>query len=96
MIEGIPLWDKKLLVPSVENNIYPFLYKSFIASKRSNLDSIGPPDINIFFLGTVYPTESIDFKSASSKVSPKHPTSPVEAISTPKIGSASCKREKEN
>ena len=55
-----------------------------------------PVESRIFFSGIRRPTESILFKTASETSSPIHPTSPVEAISTPKTGSAFCKRLKEN
>jgi hypothetical protein len=41
-------------------------------------------------IGNLKPTEIRAFKKASSKSSPRQPTSPVEAISTPKVGSAPC------
>ena len=42
------------------------------------------------------PTAICPFKNASSMVSPKHATSPVDPISTCKIGSAPVRRAKEN
>ena len=44
----------------------------------------------------LYPTAIIEVKRASLKSSPIHPTSPVDAISTPNTGSAFCNRAKEN
>ena len=48
------------------------------------------------FSGIRYPTDSIDLSIASLVSSPMHPTSPVEDMSTPRTGSAPCRREKLN
>src|SRR5210317_1169649 len=50
----------------------------------------------MFFLGIEKPVERRDFKNASSLLAPKHATSPVEAISTPRTGSDPRRRVKEN
>ena len=49
-----------------------------------------------FFLGMLYPTDSIALSNASLKSSPIHPTSPVDAMSTPDTGSAFNRRANEN
>lgn len=49
-----------------------------------------------FFLGIVIPVERSALRYASYLSLPKQATSPVEAISTPRIGSAPARRPKEN
>ena len=46
--------------------------------------------------GSRKPTEISALRNASSKSSPRQPTSPVEAISTPSTGSAPSRRVNEN
>ena len=48
------------------------------------------------FLGISLPTEIRDLSKASLRSSPIQPTSPVEAMSTPSIGSASSSLANEN
>ena len=47
-------------------------------------------------MGSRKPTEISALRKASSKSQPRQATSPVEAISTPRVGSAPSSRVKEN
>jgi hypothetical protein len=67
-----------------------------LASSKSTFDFIAPEENITPFSGILKPVAIIAFSSASEKSSPMQPTSPVDDISTPKTGSALCKREKEN
>ena len=50
----------------------------------------------MFFFGILKFVDTMAFKNASWTSAPKHATSPVDAISTPKMGSAPPNRVKEN
>lgn len=57
---------------------------------------MGPIEIKMFFVGNLNPADIIAFKNASYCVLPKHATSPVDAISTPRRGSDPLNRKNEN
>ena len=63
---------------------------------NSAFSSKGPEDKRIERIGNLKPTAIKALRNASSKLSPRQPTSPVEAISTPSVGSAPERRMKEN
>ena len=50
----------------------------------------------MFFFGILKFVDTMAFKNASCTSAPKHATSPVDAISTPRMGSAPPSRVKEN
>ena len=66
------------------------------AATTEVLDSTVPVDSSTRRTGSLRPTEIIDLRNASSKSEPMQATSPVEAISTPRIGSAPSSRVNEN
>ncbi len=77
-------------VPWVAKNSIPRPSNSFAPSINATLSFSVPVESRTVLIGNLNPTEIRAFKKASSKSSPRQPTSPVEAISTPKVGSAPC------
>jgi hypothetical protein len=62
---------------------------SFLADGRNSTFSLNEPiESRMFFFGSVKAVARSALRYASYLSLPKHATSPVEAISTPRIGSA--------
>ena len=91
-----PFSLRNLAVPSVAKMAYPDFSNCLIGSSRSTLPFNPPDDTRMFLPGMLYPVAIIAFSNASLKSSPRHPTSPVDDISTPSTGSAFCRRANEN
>src|ERR1041385_7373438 len=83
-------------VPSVQYIFTPSSCRRRTLLMNSAFSSRGPEESRIDRIGNRKPTEINAFRNASSKLSPRQPTSPVEAISTPRVGSAPERRVKEN
>mmetsp|Transcript_6234 Transcript_6234/g.17390 ORF Transcript_6234/g.17390 Transcript_6234/m.17390 type:complete len:217 (-) Transcript_6234:612-1262(-) len=89
---------KCLAVPSVPYSLKPMLLSVWAYGARLSLASSGPTAnrMPLSLGGNLRPADMTESRYASCMSWPKHATSPVDAISTPSVGSAPCRRLKLN
>ena len=95
-VQGILFSIKYLQVPPVAYSSYPCSASIRQAFSMSAFCTESPVESRMRFSGIWLPTEMTDVSRASFRSSPRQPTSPVEDISTPSIGSACSRRANEN
>ena len=90
IFSNLPASRRTLAVPAVAKRLNPISTSCFAFSTKSAFARLGPIDKRILCV-LVGILNRVAFKArryASLIVFPKHATSPVEDISTPKVGSA--------